>query len=993
MKKLIQRIVFLSVCFLALANFAEAQNQTITIEGVVKEAGNGEPIPGVTIIEKSTNNGTVTDIDGNFSINVSSPNAILLVSFIGFSSQEVSVANKSFIEVSLKEDISQLDEVVVVGYGTQKRSDITGSVASVPKDRLSNLPVTDITQAIQGTTAGLMVTQGSSVPGSVGGMQIRGVNSINAGTSPFLVVDGSPFFGSINDISPTDVESIEILKDASAVAIYGTRGSNGVILITTKRGSTSAGKPRVNYSAYTGFEGIANLLTPMGPDAYVQKYADFLTANNLSMTNILPNAAEVENYNNGITTDWMDVATQQGRITEHNLSISGGTENVQYFVSGSKVDQEGVVKGYQFGRASFRTNIDAKINDFIKIGTSAFFTDRNHDGGRVNLLLASAMSPYSRPTDDDGEYIIFPMAPEQLFQNPMLGLTVDRQDRRKTLSGGAYVDITPGFIPGLTYRLNGNYTYNIDRFAEYTGRKAFDLNGSAHIWNRETTNWVLENILTYSKQIGEHSLNFTGLYSAQQVDVFRNDSRSRIFVNDALSFNKLSAGSTQLADSEANSYTMLSQMIRVNYSYMSKYLLTATARRDGYSAFGVNTDKYAVFPSIALGWNIHNEGFMANANSVGELKLRLSHGQSGNMAIPVNRTATTANTILLPFDGAPHTGVIFDRMGNIDLNWETTTSTNLALDFGVVQNRVRGTVEVYKSITDDILLERNLPNITGYQNVWVNLGKMQNLGFEFTLNTVNIENENFTWETSLNYSRYRNEILDLYGDGRDDVGNRWFIGQPLRVIFDYEKIGIWQTGEEVAGHDPVARPGDLKYKDQNGDGVINDQDRVVLGQRDPLWVGGLTNNFRYKNFHLSIFLQAVKGGLKGNRDLSYADEAGRRNIPQEIGYWTPENQDNYWPGLGAFRNYRGYQFAEDFSFLRIKDVRLSYVVPKEFLSRYHIEGLTVYMAGRNLHTFTKWVGWDPEMNYYPRGSSDSQGSWTNNYPLVRTVSLGINLTL
>ena len=678
MNRLIRRIIILFVCFLAVVNSTEAQNQTITIEGVVKEAANGEPIPGVTIVEKNTTNGTVTDIDGNFNINVSSPNAVLLVSFIGFSTQEISVTNKSFIDVSLEEDISQLDEVVVVGYGTQKRSDITGSVASVPKDRLSNLPVTDITQAIQGTTAGLQVSQGSSVPGSTGGLQIRGVNSINANTSPFLVVDGSPFFGSINDISPTDVESIEILKDASAVAIYGTRGSNGVILITTKRGSTSAGKPRINYSAYTGFEGIANLLTPMGPDAYVQKYADFLTANNLSMTNILPNAAEVENYNNGITTDWMDVATQQGRITEHNLSISGGTENVQYFVSGSKVDQEGVVKGYQFGRASFRTNIDAKINDFIKVGTSAFFTDRNQDGGRVNLLLASAMSPYSRPTDDDGEYNIFPMAPEQLFLNPMLGLTIDREDRRKTLSGGAYVDITPGFIPGLTYRLNGNYTYNINRFAEYVGRRAFDLNGSAHIWNSETTNWVLENILTYSKQIGEHSLNFTGLYSAQQVDYFRNDSRSRIFTNDALSFYDLNAGSTQLADSEGNGYTMLSQMIRVNYSYKSKYLLTATARRDGYSAFGVNTNKYGLFPSVALGWNIHNEGFMANASSVGELKLRLSHGQSGNMAIPVNRTATTANTILLPFNGSPLTGVIYDRLGNANLNWETTTSTNLA---------------------------------------------------------------------------------------------------------------------------------------------------------------------------------------------------------------------------------------------------------------------------------------------------------------------------
>ncbi|WP_139189738.1 MULTISPECIES: SusC/RagA family TonB-linked outer membrane protein [Rhodonellum] len=989
MNKLIRRITVLMVCFLMLANSADAQNQSITIEGVVKEASNGLPIPGVTILEKATTNGTVTDVDGKFKISVNSSASLITVSFIGFAQQEISINNKSFIEVLLEEDISQLDEVVVIGYGTQKRSDITGSVASVPKDRLSNLPVTDITQAIQGTTAGLTVTQGSSVPGSTGGLQIRGVNSINANTSPFLVVDGSPFFGSINDISPNDVESIEILKDASAVAIYGTRGANGVILITTKRGSSTSGKPRINYNAYTGFEGIGNLLTPMGPDRYVQKYSDFLVANNLSMTNILPNAAEVENFNNGITTDWLNEASQTGRITEHNLSISGGTENVQYFVSGSKVAQEGVVKGYQFGRASFRTNIDAKINDLIKVGTSAFFTDRNQDGGRVNLLLATAMSPYSRPTNDDGEYQIFPMAPEQLFLNPMLGLTVDREDRRKTLSGGAYVDITPSFLPGLTYRLNGNYTYNIDRTAQYTGRQFNDLNGTANVSNTEVTNWVLENILSYTKEIGEHRLDFTGLYSAQKVDYFFTSGQSRIFTNDALSFNNMGAGSTQQTGSAGNSYTLLSQMARVNYSYMSKYLLTVTARRDGYSAFGANTSKYGLFPSIALGWNIHNENFMANASSVGELKLRLSHGQAGNQAIGVNQTATTANTFLQPFNGTPLVGVLYNNLGNANLNWETTTSTNLALDFGVVENRIRGSVEAYKTVTNDILLRRNLPNVTGYSNVLTNLGKMQNLGFEFTLNTVNIAKDNFSWETSLNYSRYRNEILELYGDGRDDIGNGWFIGQPLRVVFDYEKIGIWQVGEEVANHDPVARPGDLKYRDQNGDGIINAEDRMILGQRDPKWIGGLTNNFKYKNFHLSIFLQAVKGGLKSNRDLSYADEAGRRNIPQEVGYWTPENQDNYWPGLAAFRNYRGYQFTEDFSFLRIKDVRVSYVVPKPFLSKYNIEGLTLYMAGRNLHTFTKWVGWDPEMNYDPRGS----GNWTNNYPLVRTVSFGLNLTL
>ncbi|GAB3646031.1 TonB-dependent receptor [Echinicola sediminis] len=988
-KKLLTMVgAFLLMCLL-FSNVVLAQTNGKTINGVVRDAATNEPIPGATVLEKGTSNGTATDLDGVYKLTLTTDNAVLIVSFIGYSNKEVTVGNASDLDITLSEDVSQLDEVVVVGYGTQKRSDITGSVASVPKDRLSNLPVTDLTQAIQGTTAGLNVSQGSSVPGSTGNLQIRGVNSINANTSPFIVVDGSPFFGSINDLNANDIESIEILKDASAVAIYGTRGANGVILVTTKRGKESEGQPRINYSGYMGFEGMANVLDPMSPDAYVQKYDDFLTANNLPKTNVLPNAAEVENYDAGITSDWLDLATQPGRISENNLSITGGTPNVQYYVSGSRLSQKGVVKGYEYKRTSFRTNVDAKITDFLKVGTSSFFTDNNYDGGRVNLLEATAMSPYSVPYDENGNYIIYPMSPEQLFRNPLLGLTVDRIDRRKTLSGSGYAEITPGIIEGLTYRLNATYVFNFNRFAQYTGRGINDQSGTANVSNTETSNWVVENILTYTKDIEKHHFDITGLYSAQEVNYFNSNAQSRGFINDALSYYSMEAGTTQSTGSSGNSYTLLSQMGRINYSYDSRYLVTVTARRDGYSAFGANTDKYALFPSMALGWNIHNEEFMKAYPSVGELKLRFSYGQSGNQAIGVNQTASTANTVLQPFGGAALVGVLYNSLGNANLNWETTTSANLALDFGLVNNRIRGTVEVYKTKTEDILLRRNLPTITGYSNVWANLGEMQNKGFELTLNTVNIENTDFSWETSLNFSTYKNEILDLYGDGRDDIGNRWFIGQPLRVVYDYEKTGIWQEGEDASSTDPLAKPGDIKYKDQNGDGQITADDRVIIGQSDPKWIGGLTNTFRYKNWNLSIFIQTSQGGLKSNRDLTYADEAGRRNIPADFQYWTPENPSNYWPSLSAYRNYRGFQFAEDYSYVRIKDVRLSYVVPQTFLERYNIGGLTLYAAGRNLHTFTDWFGWDPENNYSSRGSGD----WTNNYPLVRTVSFGLNLTL
>ncbi|NMB72672.1 MAG: TonB-dependent receptor [Bacteroidales bacterium] len=972
---------------------SENQFQQVIVSGTVTDAASGDPLPGVNIVIKGTTQGVTSDMNGKYSIVITSPDAILVYSFIGYVTQEVPVSGKNTINVALVQEIKELDEVVVVGYGTQKRSDITGSVASVSKERLSNIPVTNFMHAIQGSTAGLLVTQTSSVPGSSGVMQVRGVNSINANTSPFIVLDGIPFFGSTNDINTNDIESIEILKDASAVAIYGTRGANGVILITTKRGPKSQGKPVINYHTNLGIEQMSHVLKPMSPAAYVQKYADYMEQNGMTQTMVLPNSSEVDNYNAGITTDWLDEITQPGRFQEHNISISGGTEHIQYYVSGSHLDQDGVVKGYQYKRTSFRSNLDAKITDYLKIGASGFVTNNNYDGGRVNFLNGNAMSPYSVPRDSLGNYLIYPMYPELMFVNPLLGLTVNRRDRGLNLTGNGYAEVTPGFLQGFKYRLNASYIYNITRFAQYTGREYNDLSGTATLEDSQTDTWVIENIISYTKDFGKHHIDFTGLYSAQKVEYFRGWSRATTFTNDALAYYDLAAGASQSNDSQGNIYTLASQMGRINYSYDSRYLFTVTARRDGYSAFGANTSKYGLFPSVAFGWNFANESFMKNLSAINQLKLRVSYGETGNQAIGVNQTVTIASTVKYPFGGSTQTGVLYNVLGNANLNWETTTGLNVGLDFGLFGNRISGTAEVYKTKTRDILLRRNLPAITGYNNVWANLGKMQNIGFDLTLKTVNLQTENFRWVTDLNFSTYKNEILELYGDGKDDLGNNWFIGHPLRIIYDYEKVGIWQEGEDVSQTDPIAKPGDLKFKDQNDDHKITAEDRVIIGQRDPKWIGGMTNTFTYKNFNLSIFLQTSQGGLKSNRDLTYADEAWRRNLPADFKYWTPENKSNYWPSLAAYKNYRGYQFAEDYSYLRIKDVTLSYTVPKTFLNRYKIEGLTLYISGRNLYTFTKWFGWDPEMTYYSRGWSDSSGSWENNYPPVRTVSFGLNLGL
>ncbi|PPK85046.1 TonB-linked SusC/RagA family outer membrane protein [Neolewinella xylanilytica] len=971
--------------FQSVARGIAAAKQLISVSGRVTST-TGEVMIGATILVKGTSTGTVTDLEGDYVLANVNGSDTLIFSSIGYLTQQIPVNNRTTIDVQMSEDVAALDEVVVIGYGTQKKSDITGSVASVPKDRLENLPVTNVLQAIQGTTAGLQVSQGSSAPGASAQIQVRGVNSINASNSPFIVLDGAPFFGQTNDINANDIESIEILKDASAVAIYGTRGANGVILITTKRGKT--GKPRIGYSGYVAAENMINSLEFLGPDAYVQKYADYVEAFGLDQGLVLPNLSEIENYEAGTSTDWLDLATKTGILQEHNLSISGGTDDVQYYVTAGRLDQDGVVEGYNYQRTSVRTNLDATLTDWLSAGTSLAYTNNNYDGGRANFLAATAMSPFGTVYNETGGYEIFPMAPELLFENPLLGLTTDQLRRRNNLIGGGYLELSPGFLPGLSYRLNGNYTLELERNSGYSGRAANNTTGFGFTNNSQTDNWVLENILNYNREFGASTLGVTALYSAQESEYFWVTADANTFVNDQLSYYNLQAAENYFSDSDGNSQRLVSQMLRVNYGYDSRYLLTLTARRDGFSAFGSNTDKYGLFPSVALGWNVTNESFLDNVSWLDNLKVRFSYGQSGNQAIDPNQTATTANPVRYPFGGVIRTGVLAGRLGNANLNWETTTSANLGIDFSLWAGRLSGSLEVYQSRTEDILLQRSLPIITGSGNIWDNLGVLDNRGIEFTFNSVNVRAGKFRWESSFNIASNQNELIELYGDGQDDVGNNWFIGEPLQSIFDYRYIGVWQEGEDPSESNPGALPGDLKFEDVNGDGVLNPDDRVLIGDRLPDYYGGLTNTFHYGDFHLSVFLQTSQGGLRYNPDQYYGDEVGRRNIPNTYQYWTPDNPINDWPSLRVQSRLGSWNYRDP-SYVRLKDVRLSYAVPSPVLDRLGMQALTVYVAGRNLYTWTDWIGWDPETNFASRGSD----GWTNNYPFVRTYSFGVNLTL
>lgn len=979
---------FLASLFL-ISISANAQNKT-DIHGTVVDSS-GAPIASVSVLQMNSKVGTITDASGHFEIAAKLPSS-LIFSYIGYESQTIEVRKNDNLQIVLrKSNAASLNDVIVVGYGTQKKEDVTGAISSVPQSRLTEIPSTNVLQSVEGSVPGLTITNTSSVPGKQPDIMVRGQNSIAAGSGPYIVVDGIPLIqtqgSSINDINPNDIASIQVLKDASATAIYGVRGSNGVILITTKRGKT--GKPQIRYNGYTGIENIAHILEPRSPAAYIQKYADYLSATGQTQTSPVPNYSELPNYNAGKTTNWIDATTQTGIMQDHNLTVSGGSDKVKYYVGGEYMDQKGVIKGYQYKRVNIRSNLDIDITSFLKIGMSSYLTSNNYDGGRANLLLATAMSPYGNEFNADGSYDIYPMYPELLYVNPLLGLTTQQINRNVNINGNAYAEVTfPGVLKGLKYRLNAGYIYFPERSASYTGRADNDMLGTASITNAHTNNYTIENLLYYDKNWGKHHLDFTGLYSAQQRRYITATAGAKGFVNDIISFNNLGAGATQTSSSYSDRYASNSQMGRINYNYANRYLFSLTARRDGASVMGAHTTKYGIFPSAAFGWNISKEKFMQNISFVDNLKLRASYGKTGNEGIAVYQTITTENAVRYPFNGVSTIGVLAGNLGNANLHWESTKTLNLGIDFAFLNNRISGSIDAYRNNTYDLILKRSLPIITGYSSVLDNIGKTKNQGIELSLNTQNIAGNLFKWETSIVFSTNRNRIVDLYGDGKDDIGNRWFIGKPIGVIYDYKMLGVWQTGEDPSQVDPTAKPGDLKFADINGDHQITADDKVILGQTTPKWTGGITNTFHYKNFNLNIFIQTVQGVMKNDPDLSYADESGRRNTPAVIGYWTPTNGNNDFPSL-AYNNTRGYGWARNASYTRLKDITLSYVFSQKIVDHLGLAGLTIYASGKNLYTDTKWIGWDPEDNYSSRGSGD----WTNNYPLTRSYVFGINISL
>ena len=987
-----------------LPTMAEQAFQNVQQAGVVKGQvtdKNGDGVIGATVKVKDAQAGTVTDYNGNFSLNVQKAGT-LVVSYIGYLTKEIAFTPGQTLNITIEEDATALDEVVVVGYGVQKKSDVTGSVTSINKDRLSKLPVTNVLQAVQGAAAGVTISQGSSIPGDAPSALVRGRNSINAGTGPYIVVDGIPISksgGSLNDINPGDIESMEILKDASATAIYGTNGANGVILITTKHGKE--GKPSISYNGYIGFENFAHKMDYCNGAQITQRYKDYVAQNpgETMYNDFVKNQNEAEAQAAGRETDWLyDMVSQTGIIQDHNVTVNGGAEKIKYFISGDYMSQKGVLKGFNYKRYSLRMNIDADVTNYLKIGTNSYIVSHNRDGGRVNFMMAEAMSPYGKVYEDDGSYCIYPMYTESLFFNPMRDINQDHERRQWNINLNAYAELNFGNIwkplTGLTYKFNFGYSFVPKRENYYNGAEQNDPNGYGYIFNAETQSRTVENILTYAKDIKKHHFDITLLYASSRKKYHDNTATGAKFINDELLWHNLGGGGTQTAKSYTDLYKTVSQMGRLNYSYDSRYLFTFTVRRDGSSVFGAD-NKYGTFPSIALGWNIANEKFMEKADWLNNLKLRLSYGKAGNEAIGVYETLAKMSNAALTMDGQSATALYpSSRMGNSGLGWETTKTFNIGIDFGFLNNRINGNIDFYTSTTTDLLLQRNLPKVSGYSNVYMNMGKTANKGLEITINSKNIVTKDFTWGTNLVWSWNKNEIKDLYGDEKSDIGNRWFIGEPISVIYDYEMVGIWQKDEIERGDhlnwDPQAQPGDVKLRDVNGDGKIDpNDDKTIQGQTTPKWIGGLTNTFTYKNLSLSIFIQTVQG-LKRNNSLlgTASDEMGRRNSPTEIGYWSESNPSNEFRSLSKTSNRWGYGFPCDASFTRIKDVTLSYQFPAQIINALRISALTVYASARNLATFTSWKGWDPEADITQRGWRD----YENNYPMTKSYVFGLNVT-
>ena len=968
---------------LANTRHLEEAVDTLTITGRVTESGTTLGLPGVNIQIKGTSTGTVTDIDGNYILTAPDEAAILVFTYIGFEPQEVAIEGRAQIDLALASSSESLAEVVVIGYGTQKKSDITGAVSSVSKERLEMVPNLSVAQAIQGSIPGVQVNTGTAGASPNGNsIIVRGRNSIRAGNGPLIVLDGFPYEGALSDINTNDIQSIEVLKDASSSAIYGSRGANGVILVTTKEGAI--GKPTIAYDGFTSVQRLTNF-----PDILDgEEFYEFKRTRDLSTLTL----TEEEIFNNRSWSDWQDLALRNGRSQQHNLSISGGSKNTKYYIAGGYLNVQGIAVNDKFSRVTNRINIDTDIADWLSIGTRTTYSYDDESGLSPDISGITFINPLTQAFEDDGSLAIYPNKENPNVRNPLQGTLANNSDKAYQLVTNNFVKIDLPFIPGLEYILNAGVRYRFSDNANYFGRNTangLENRGQSNTYRGKTYSATIENIVNYRRDIGKGELFATGLYSYQNNEFSGTALSASGFPTDILG--QYAAAQADLIEPryDFNKTSIISQMFRLNYTHDGRYLFTATGRRDGYSGFG-SSDKWGFFPSVALGWNISKESFFPSDAILNNLKLRVSWGRNGNQAVGAYETISRFGTENYVTGSQTRPGYVPSRLGLNDLGWETTESINVGVDYGLWSDRVYGDLNFYKSNTSDLLLNRSISSVHGIGSVTQNIGEVENTGFEASINSRNVTGTNFKWTTNANASYVRNRILSLYGlldENRneiDDLENRWFIGQPIRVNFNHQVIGVWQLDEADEASIYGSIPGDVKLEDTDNDGDIDGDDLVLIGQQDPKFLWGLTNSFEYKNFLLRIFVHGVHGVTRQNdllRDNVFTDVT--RNTTRK-NWWTPENPTNdfYANRDGAEQSGGGTGvYFENASFIRVKDITLGYDLPKELVDRTGLSRLRLYATGRNLFTLTKFGGLDPEL-------SSARG-----IPLQKEYVLGINVNL
>ncbi len=998
------------ICFFCLsfgfANLNDAYAQQKAVTGKITDK-NGQILPGVTVLVKGTTQGTVTNADGNFSITNIPENATLVFSFVGMRTQEMPVAGKSTINIMMEEDFIGIEEVVAVGYGTMKKGDITGSVVRADLNKLKESPNISLGQSLQGTVPGLNVGAVNTA-GSDPSITIRGRTSISGGQSPLIVLDGIIYRGSLVDINANDIESIDVLKDASAAAIYGSQASNGVILITSKTVKAMI-KPIIEYTgSYTLQESTNTKMRPMNKEGFLQLIADrWVTLSRTGADLLQPNptwdvskylmdANAVNGYLAGVETDWWDLGTNDHPyIQMHNLSVRGRSELSNYFMSVGLSDQQNLVINDTYKRYNIRINLDTKITNWLKIGTQTFFTLSDWSG---IASMGSALPPVCPEINaETGEYITYPY---KGTLNPALARQQDNLDKRYNFFGNFYTDVDIPFIKGLSYRLNFSQNLIIDKDFTFNPWGA-ELLGSGSKQNDSQYSWTADNILSYKRAFGKHDVFSTFVYGAEEREWERTYAEGSDFSNKALGYNFLGAAvaTRQVVSSNAWKETSHYSMLRLAYTYNGRYSFTGTIRRDGFSGFGKN-NKFAMFPSAALAWRLSEESFISdNFDWVDNLKLRLSYGSNGNRTVGRYQTlAKMSSTDAYHYgDGSPaEKGVYLSAMANDNLKWETTNALNVGMEFNVLDNRLSGNIEYYRSNTFDLLYNINIPVLNNnIGSVPTNIGKLANRGLELTLTGVPIQKKDFSWNITFNYSKNRNKVvsilgLDKDGDGKEDdlVASNIFINRPYGVCYDFEQIGMWQIADYQAGTIPTGFTyGTYKVSDLNEDGKYTAaDDRKILGYTDPSYRFSIENIFRYKNLELKAFINSIQGG----KDYYYAQPGSVLSNPDNIyqnnsfkwDYWTPENPDARYRQPGYFTAALGNAYSPYIqrSFVRLQNLTLSYRLPSALLKKAGFNNFKVYVTGTNLFTITDWDGWDPE-------TSTGLGG---DYPLLRTYSLGIN---